>query len=115
MKKWIDEVKNELLQDEDIALICQYIFAPSYWIKKVNMMFWVKLHVLTRHKVVRSFEDLFYSPNGFDLHSVIVICCLVAIAWGLYDDFKILRKMIGSSINMMKNSMDEIRNMEKDI
>lgn len=112
MKKRVNEIKNKLLQDESIALICKYILRPSYWMKKINMFFWLQLHVLTRHKIVRSFEDLFYSPNGFDLHSIVMIFLLGSIFLGFSDDIKMFQEMAFSLINLIKRSLEEIRELE---
>lgn len=105
-------MKNKLLQDESTTLICKYILRPSYWMKKINMFFWLQLHVLTRHKIVRSFEDLFYSPNGFDLHSIVMIFLLGSIFLGFSDDIKMFREMAFSLINLIKRSLEEIRELE---
>ena len=115
MRNRIDEIIDELSREESIQLLSKHILVPSYWIKKANMMVWLYLHVLTRHKVVRSFEDLFYSPNGFDFHSVVVIFVLLAIFLSFYDDGRLLYDMIISIKNLVKTSMEEIKALDDEI
>ena len=112
MEKRVNEIKSKLLQDESIALICKYILRPSYWMKKINMFFWLYLHILTRHKIVRSFEDLFYSPKGFDLHAVVMIILLGSILLGFYDDIRMFWEMVVSFMRSVKKSFEEIKNLE---
>lgn len=114
MNNWINETKNKLLQDESISLICKYILHPSYWTKKINMFFWLYLHILTRHKIVRSFEDLFYSPEGFDMHVVVMIILLGSMFLGFYDDIRMFQEMAVSFMSLVKISFEEIKNFKVD-
>ncbi|MBR5800841.1 MAG: hypothetical protein IKY23_12365 [Lachnospiraceae bacterium] len=87
-------------------IICKHLILPSYWAKKIIVILLCNLHALTRYKVARSFTDLFYAPEGFCFHTVVVIACLAALLWSLYDDAVMEWELIEDLVKTVKEGLE---------
>lgn len=90
-------------------IVLKHITKSSYWAKKVIVVLLCNLHVLTRYKVARSFADIFYAPEGFCFHTVVVIACFVAFFWSMYDDAKIAGELVEEMIEEVKALKEELK------
>ena len=88
-------------------IILKHTMKTSYWEKRAIMLLLCNLHTLTRYKVARTIEDLFYSPNGFCFHTVVVIACLATLLWSMYDDAKMFAEMTDDFIEVVKEAFKQ--------